>query len=221
MTKTNLPLKVTATLAALAVTAITAPTAFAAEHGISKASAKVTQNLSAGFGREHNTRGARGNRANTNRDRGTNRTARTADRTSTNRGSRGFDSYYPGRLNSATSRGLRTASVRNTLNSRNIRRGLGFSNSGFYSPYRGLSGISFSFGTPGFSSYRWASSPYSLYRPGRLSYASYSSGTSCQRVIVDGFQYGTLRPVSVKRCYNPWDGYYIIQGSERVATTRW
>jgi len=71
------------------------------------------------------------------------------------------------------------------------------------------------------SSYRWAPSSYAFYRPGLVSYASYRNRTRCERVIVDGFQYGTLRPVSIKQCYNPWDGYYIIQGSERIARSHW
>lgn len=90
-----------------------------------------------------------------------------------------------------------------------------------YSPYRSNVGISFSFGNSGYSPYRWASSQHSFYRPGRVSFAGYTSGTRCERIIVDGFHYGTLRPISVKQCYNPWDGYYIIQGSERVVRNRW
>ncbi len=99
----------------------------------------------------------------------------------------------------------------------NYRRGRGYRHNGYSSPYRSNVGISFSFGSPGYSSYRWASARDAFYRPGRMSRASYSANTRCERVTVDGFQYGTMRPVSVTQCYNPWDGYYILQGSERVA----
>lgn len=85
-----------------------------------------------------------------------------------------------------------------------------------YAPYRSNIGISFSFGNAGYSPYRWATSPYSLYRPGRMSYASYSGATRCHRVILDGWYHGRPAPVSVKQCYNPFDGSYIIQGSERL-----
>jgi hypothetical protein len=40
-------------------------------------------------------------------------------------------------------------------------------------------------------------------------------------VVVDGLHYGTIRPVSVTQCYNPWDGYYIVQGTERIAYNAW
>ncbi len=101
----------------------------------------------------------------------------------------------------------------------NYRRGRGYRHNGYSSPYRSNVGISFSFGSPGYSSYRWASARDAFYRPGRMSRASYSAGTQCERVTVDGFQYGTMRPVTVTQCYNPWDGYYILQGSERIAHT--
>jgi len=117
------------------------------------------------------------------------------------------------------SRGYRNGYRQASYN--NYRRGHGFRHNGYRSNYRSGLGISFSFGSPGFSSYRWAPSNYGFYRPGRISYASYRNQTRCDRVIVDGFQYGTLRPVSVTQCYNPWDGYYIVQGSERIAYNAW
>jgi len=43
----------------------------------------------------------------------------------------------------------------------------------FHTPYRSGLGISFNFGTPGYSPYRWASSDYAFYRPGRISFANY------------------------------------------------
>lgn len=249
MTKNNLPLKVTASLAALAVTALAAPAACAGESGFSKASSHLKSNVAAQVGREMNTRGARGNRGDRTRGDRTRgdrtRTDRTrgdrtrGDRTRGDRnrrterrtrpvqrtyrgGNRGYSTRNGRSYNNGYRAGTRTAYRNVGVNGfGNLRRGAGFRQAGFYSPYRSNLGISFSFGSPGYSSYRWARSPYAFYRPGRLSYASYSAGTRCQRVIVDGFQYGTLRPISVKQCYNPWDGYYIIQGSERIARNVW
>lgn len=83
--------------------------------------------------------------------------------------------------------------------------------------YRSNLGISFSFGNNGYSPYRWGVSDHGFYRPGRVSFASYVNQTRCQRIIVDGWHYGRLTPISVKQCYNPFDGTYIIQGSERLA----
>jgi len=87
----------------------------------------------------------------------------------------------------------------------------------FHTPYRSGLGISFNFGTPGYSPYRWARSDYAFYRPGRISFANYRHNTRCQRILIDGWQYGRRVPVSVKQCYNPFEGHYIIQGSERIA----
>ena len=94
-------------------------------------------------------------------------------------------------------------------------------NRGFFTPYRSSIGINFSFGTPGFSQYRWASSPYSLYRTSYGSLGSYKTRTVCHRVTLQGWHRGHRVPISVKQCSNPWDGSYIIQGSERLLTTRW
>jgi len=34
--------------------------------------------------------------------------------------------------------------------------------------------------------------------------------------LVEANHHGHTELISVKECYNPWDGYYIIQGSERI-----
>jgi hypothetical protein len=34
--------------------------------------------------------------------------------------------------------------------------------------------------------------------------------------LVEANHHGHIELISVKECYNPWDGYYIIQGSERI-----
>ena len=94
-------------------------------------------------------------------------------------------------------------------------------NRGFFTPYRSSIGINFSFGTPGFSQYRWASSPYSLYRTSYGSLGSYKTRTVCHRVTLQGWHRGHRVPISVKQCSNPWDGSYIVQGSERLLTSRW
>jgi hypothetical protein len=82
-------------------------------------------------------------------------------------------------------------------------------------------GISFNFGSPGFSSYRWAPAAHSFYRPSYGSYGYYQQRTSCRRIIVEGWYYGRPELVSVKQCSNPWDGSFIIQGSERLVGHRW
>lgn len=99
-------------------------------------------------------------------------------------------------------------------------------NNHYRTNYRSNLGINFFFGSPGYSSYRWASSPYSFYQPGNWSYSSYRSSTTCSRILVNANHYDHTEQVSVKQCYNPIDGYYIIQGSERVvncaySSNRW
>ena len=92
---------------------------------------------------------------------------------------------------------------------------------GFHTPYRSRLGISFHLGTLGFSQYRWSKSPFSLYQPSYGSYGFYQASTICHRVTLQGWHRGHRVPISVKQCSNPWDGSYIIQGSERLLTTRW
>lgn len=87
---------------------------------------------------------------------------------------------------------------------------------GYPSSYRSNLGISFSFGTPGYSRYRWAPAAYSFYKPTYGSRAHYRSRTTCRRVNVQGRHYGHSRLISVKQCTNPWTGSYIVQGSERL-----
>lgn len=92
---------------------------------------------------------------------------------------------------------------------------------GYYSPYRSRVGISFHFGSPGYSRYRWAPAAHSFYRPIYGSYSGYKNRTSCRRITVEGWHHGHRELVSVKQCSNPWDGTYIVQGSERVIDCRW
>lgn len=96
-----------------------------------------------------------------------------------------------------------------------------YRNRGHYTPYRSNLGISFHFGTPGYSSYRWAPAAYSFYRPTYGSYGYYQRRTTCRRINVEGWHHGHRELVSVKQCSNPWDGTYIVQGSERVISCRW
>jgi len=237
MTRFNLPLKAAATLSALALTAVAAPSAFAGESTYSKVADRVAKKAQA----QRQDRGSsanrtmRSDRSNRNIDRRSNRGTRmnersrgTRDRVRSRNNSRDRNrqrdyvhirnnrDYQPYR---STRRGYSTNYRPASFG--NYRRANGYRHNGFNTNYRSGLGISFSFGSPGYSSYRWAPSNYGLYRPGRVSYASYRNRTRCDRVIVEGFHYGTLRPVSVKQCYNPWDGYYIIQGSERIARHHW
>lgn len=89
-------------------------------------------------------------------------------------------------------------------------------NRGYRTNYRSNLGISFHFGTPGYSAHRWASSPYFGYRRSYGSFGHYQSRTRCQRIILEGWHYGHRKLISVKECSNPWDGRYIVQGSERL-----
>jgi len=91
-----------------------------------------------------------------------------------------------------------------------------YGNQGYRTNYRSSLGINFVFGNPGYSNYRWASTPYSFYQPGNWSYSNYYNSVSCQRITVMANHHGHSELISVNQCYNPIDGYYIIQGSERI-----
>ncbi len=87
---------------------------------------------------------------------------------------------------------------------------------GWRTRYNSPVGISFFFGTAGYSRYRWASNPYRFYQPQYGSRAGYQANTWCERVLVDAQHYDHTEIVSVLQCSNPWDGTYIIEGSEQV-----
>ncbi len=93
--------------------------------------------------------------------------------------------------------------------------------SAFYNPYRSHVGISFNFGSPRYSGYRWARSPYSLYNSSYGSYSGYQSSTVCRRVNRIAYHHGHEELISVKECSNPYSGTYIVQGSERVIDCRY
>lgn len=93
--------------------------------------------------------------------------------------------------------------------------------SSYYTPYRSGLGISFNFGSPRYTGYRWASSPYSLYRTSFGSYGGYQSATICRRVNRLAYHHGHEELISVKECSNPWSGTYIVQGSERLINCRY
>lgn len=232
MTRFNSPFKAVAAMSVFALTAITAPSAFASDGAYSKISNRaVAEVLNQRQDRSNrlvrsDSREDRGNRnadRSTRRgegsDRGRNRNTHTRDR---NR-NRHYNSQRSNRNYGRHDTRQRHRAAINHRNTSfgNYRRGNGYRHNGFRSNYRSNTGISFSFGNTGFSSYRWSPSNYGLYRPGRISFANYRNQTRCDRIIVDGFHYGTLRPVSVTQCFNPWDGYYIIQGSERIAYNHW
>jgi len=87
---------------------------------------------------------------------------------------------------------------------------------GYRLHYRSSIGINFSFGQPGYSRYRWASSPYSFYQPRYSSYWAYKATTFCERVLIEANHQGHRELISVQQCSNPYDGTYIIQGSEQI-----
>lgn len=90
-----------------------------------------------------------------------------------------------------------------------------------YSPYRSNIGISFNFGSPRYHGYRWSPAAYSFYQPSYGSYGYYQSKTVCQRITTEAWHHGHRELISVKQCSNPWDGTYIVQGSERIIDCRW
>lgn len=87
---------------------------------------------------------------------------------------------------------------------------------GYRPAYTRSTGIPFVFGNTGARSYRWAPTRYHFYRPGSISYSIYVSNTRCQRMLVSGYHYGHQEMVSVIQCYNPYDGHYLLEGSEQV-----
>jgi hypothetical protein len=87
---------------------------------------------------------------------------------------------------------------------------------GYRTSYHSPFNISFIFGNTGYSRYRWAPHAYHYYTPGYSSYAYYRTQTRCERVLVDALHHGHEEVISVEQCYNPRDGYFFIQGTERV-----
>ena len=179
-----------------------------------KASSQVTLVASADRDRTANRRERRvDRRTDRRRDRPTTRDDRRTDRRvdrRTSRDDRRTDRRIDRRERTRTSwpTSRRGTTYRYPIYASNSR--------GYRTNYRSNLGINFHFGTPGYSAYRWASSPYFGYRPSYGSYGYYRSRTHCQRIIVEGWHYGRRKLISVKECSNPWDGRYIVQGSERL-----
>lgn len=182
-----------------------------------KSSTKNTIKLAERANRNRTTRNRTANRTRSvNRSSAVNRTAavnrnraRTTNRT-------GLRTNVGGLRNSGLSnRGFNNRGLSN----RNIRSRVSFignNGRGFRTNYRSSLGISFGFGTPGFSAYRWAPTAYSFYRPSFGSFGYYQRSTVCHRIVVDGWYQGYRAPISVRQCSNPWVGSYIVQGSERL-----
>ncbi len=75
--------------------------------------------------------------------------------------------------------------------------------SSFGSPYRSALGISFNFGSPRYSGYRWGSSPFGFYNSSFGSFNRYKSSTYCHRVNRIGYHRGFEKLISVIECSNP------------------
>jgi len=90
-----------------------------------------------------------------------------------------------------------------------------------YSPYRSSIGISFNIGGGGYNHRRWSPSAYSFYQPSYGSYGAYRSQTVCRRVQRTAWHHGHQELISVKECSNPWNGTYVVQGSERIIDCRY
>ena len=151
-------------------------------------------------------------------DRRDNRSDRRSDRRDSNR-SRTRTSFSFSTGPSYRSPGFRRATYTRPTNY--WRSSYNTRHRGWYTPYRSNLGISFHFGTPGYSRYRWASNPFGFYNSSFGDYGYYSNRTTCRRVKLDGWHRARRALISVKQCSNPWDGSYIIQGSERVVRTYW
>ena len=95
-----------------------------------------------------------------------------------------------------------------------------YRNNRYFNPYRSNLGISFHIGSTDYSRYRWAPSLYSFYTPTYGSYGYYQSQTHCRRIKTEAWHHGHRELVSVKVCSNPWDGEYVVQGSERIIDCR-
>ena len=244
MTRHNLP-KTLLAASAFLVLAAAAPAAMAAPAVKAKAKAvnksAVTKVAALGDRNRANRSALRNNNRGT-RTRGTNRTTRSAARTTNRNNNRSVarnvernvsvnrsNNRSNLNVNRAVNRTVnrnRNNVVRNASVNRNNNFRSGFNNSrisigsssfgGFRNNYRSSFGISFSFGSPGFSRYRWAPSSYGFYRPSYGSYRSYTASTFCDRVLLNGYQYGRGALISVVQCSNPWDGSYILQGTEQI-----
>lgn len=220
-------------LAASALTVLAAaPAAYAApavdtklfaSKKISKTSTKTVKVADRGD-KSNRNRGNRSDRNRSDRNRGNRSDRQRGDRSrghnhrsdrnrghGSNRGYRQRDRHY---RQDNRSRNYYRPARRNYSRRVNNQRG-------YYTPYRSNIGISFNFGTPGYSSHRWAPGAHSFYRPTYGSYGYYQRSTTCRRINVEGWHHGHRELVSVKQCSNPWDGTYIVQGSERVVSCRW
>ncbi len=208
----------------LAAGALTVLAAAPAAHAVEKSSTKARfSNASAKFdARKSNVRNrvTRNNRSLTSTRGLTNNRSLTSTRSLTN--NRGLTS------NRRISNNRTIGSTRNLRNNRSIvsvnNFGLssGFNTFGssrfssFGSPYRSAIGISFNFGSPSYSGYRWGSSPYGFYNSGFGSFSSYKRSTVCHRVNRIGYHHGFEKLISVIECKNPYSGTYFIKGSERL-----
>ncbi len=231
-------LRVLSAAALIGAGASFATPSFAAGSGINLAVHKVSASQNRDKSRDRGSRSRDRDRS----ERSDSRSSRDRDRSSRSRGSHDHDSRSRSRSDhrshsSRSSRSLTTHS-RPSYSS----RGYSSRSSRSYVPYRGYSssrysspwsssrsrsgyhrtnyksglGISFSFGSPGYSRYRWSPSRYSNYQPAFGPYSHYTRQTTCRPILVQARHHGHYETVEVTQCSNPWDGTYIIQGSERV-----
>lgn len=216
-------------LAASALTVLAAaPAAFAApavdtKPIAAKQNAELTKVADRGD-RSNRNRGQRSDRNRSNRNRSDRNRRSDSHRSDGQRSNR----HRSDRNRSQSSdRGYRNRDVSRSHTSRHrnysrpVKRHYNTGHRGYRTSYRSNRGISFHFGSPGYSRYRWSPAAYSFYRPAYGSYGYYQRSTVCHRINVEGWHHGRPALVSVKQCSNPWDGSYIVQGSERLVTTYW
>jgi len=187
-----------------------------------KSSTKNTIKLAERVNRNRTTRNRTTRNRTANRTRSVNRSSAVNKTAAVNR-NRALTTNRTGlrtNLGSLRNNGISNRGFNNRgLSNRNIRSRVSFignNGRGFRTNYRSSIGISFGFGTPGFSAYRWAPTAYSFYNPSFGSYGYYQRNTVCRRVNVEGWYRGFRELISVKQCSNPWSGSYIVQGSERL-----
>lgn len=215
------------TLALAAVPMASAATS-AAPAPAKTADVKVAQNSA--WGGQRGDRGSRsgnrGNGAGNNGNRTRDRDHRTNDRRGNNHRSndhRRRDSrpVVRRRSNGHNSHRRHHVQPRHAVRHRPVIQHRSHNNRRAYKPYRSHLGINLSFGSPGYSSFRWAPTPYSFYNASYGGYNGYRSRTVCRRVNVEAWRFGNRELVSVEQCSNPWDGTYYVQGSERLIARRW
>lgn len=207
------------TVSAFALSALAVPAAFAAAT-VTPSKVSSSQKVETVKVAQNNTnRARRGNQAENRNTRRANRGTRSNESSRTRSGNTAVRTAA--RSNNSNRTVVRVNNNRSRVRQQPVvRTSFRPRQSSYRAPYRSNLGISFNFGS-GHSPFRWAASPYSFYSAAYGGYGYYQNRTTCRRVTLEAWRHGHPQLVSVKQCSNPWDGTYIIQGSERLIASRW